>query len=205
MERVEQQQDSRYNTLSIVGFILAFIIPPVGFILGIIALSHINKTGEKGKGLAIAAIVLGAIFFLFLVLMVFIGISWIVIRNVVQNGDNSNGGKGQLDLNSMCLSTGVIATQVTNSTLLDYTVILRRDSGEDQIGGVKLVFTNDDEASSYVTDVSGNIETLMSKTASVNIPSGALSNPSKVSVVVYFLDASGNAQLCQTASVLTFA
>jgi hypothetical protein len=86
MEAPSPQKEERYNVLSIVGFIFAFLFPPVGFILGIIALSQIKKTNEKGRGLAIAAIVLGAIFFLFLILMVFVGIAWIAIRNTVQVG-----------------------------------------------------------------------------------------------------------------------
>jgi len=51
----------KYNTLSIVAFIFMFIIAPVGLILGIIALSQIKKTNEKGKGLALAAVIVGII------------------------------------------------------------------------------------------------------------------------------------------------
>ncbi|MCH9275560.1 DUF4190 domain-containing protein [Bifidobacterium amazonense] len=51
----------RWNILSIVGFVLAFPIPPVGLVLSIIALVQINKSREKSKGLAIAGIVVGAI------------------------------------------------------------------------------------------------------------------------------------------------
>ena len=48
-----------YNTLAIVGFILAFFVNIVGIILGFVALSQIKRTGEQGRGLAIAAIVIG--------------------------------------------------------------------------------------------------------------------------------------------------
>jgi hypothetical protein len=205
MERVNKQQNSSYNVLSILGFIFAFIIPPVGFVLGIIALSHINKTGEKGKGLAIAAIVLGAIFFLMLIFMILVGISWVLVKNTVQNGNNANlEGIGVVNVDAMCAGTDVVATKVIDLSNNAFDVTLTRNRGEDEIGGVKLAFTNNDESSSYVADVSGDIKNLMSKTASVNIPSGALSNPSKVSVVVYFLDDSGNAQLCNTANQLSF-
>jgi hypothetical protein len=195
---VNQQQNSSYNVLSILGFIFAFIIPPVGFVLGIIALSHIKKTGEKGKGLAIAAVVLGAIFFLFLILLIFVGMMWIVVRNTVQEGSN------QVTMDSKCLEANVVVTEVTNLGNGVFDVTLARQGGEDQIGGVKLAFTNNDETSSYVADVSGNIRSLMSKTASVSIPAGALANPTKVSVVVYFLDDSQNEQLCNTANQLSF-
>ena len=48
-----------YNTLAIVGFILAFFVSVVGIILGFIALSQIKRTGEQGRGLALAAIIIG--------------------------------------------------------------------------------------------------------------------------------------------------
>jgi len=55
---MEQSGELKTNTLAIVGFILSFLIPIVGFILCIIALGQIKKTGEKGKGLAVAGIIL---------------------------------------------------------------------------------------------------------------------------------------------------
>lgn len=61
------------KTLSIIAFILAFILPLVGLILGIVALVKINRGQAEGKGFAVAAIVLGAIFTLVLPVLVFIG------------------------------------------------------------------------------------------------------------------------------------
>jgi peptidyl-prolyl cis-trans isomerase B (cyclophilin B) len=49
-----------FNVLSIVGFVLSLVgISLVGVILGHIGLSQITKRGERGKGFAIAALVLG--------------------------------------------------------------------------------------------------------------------------------------------------
>jgi hypothetical protein len=49
-----------FNVLSIVGFVLALVgISIVGIVLGHIGLSQINRRGERGKGFAIAALVLG--------------------------------------------------------------------------------------------------------------------------------------------------
>ncbi|WP_158864254.1 DUF4190 domain-containing protein [Leifsonia sp. AG29] len=48
-----------YNALAIVGFILAFFVNIVGIILGFVALGQIKRTGEQGRGLAIAAVVIG--------------------------------------------------------------------------------------------------------------------------------------------------
>ncbi|MFI5061654.1 MAG: DUF4190 domain-containing protein [Actinomycetales bacterium] len=49
----------RYNTLAIVAFILAFFVSIVGIILGFVALSQIKRTGEQGRGLALAAVIIG--------------------------------------------------------------------------------------------------------------------------------------------------
>ena len=52
-----------YNTLAIVAFILAFFTTIIGVILGFVALSQIKRTGEQGRGLAIAAIIIGFVEF----------------------------------------------------------------------------------------------------------------------------------------------
>ncbi|AZZ48101.1 DUF4190 domain-containing protein [Rathayibacter rathayi] len=49
----------RYNVLAIVGFIASFFVSLVGIVLGFIALSQIKRTGEKGRGLALAAVIIG--------------------------------------------------------------------------------------------------------------------------------------------------
>jgi len=50
----------KWNVLSIVGFILVFFgFSLISIILGFIGLSQIKKTGERGRGLAIAAIIIG--------------------------------------------------------------------------------------------------------------------------------------------------
>jgi peptidyl-prolyl cis-trans isomerase B (cyclophilin B) len=47
------------NALAIVGLILAIFFPIIGAILGHVALSQIKKTGEEGRGLALAAVIVG--------------------------------------------------------------------------------------------------------------------------------------------------
>ncbi len=55
------------NTLAIVGFVLSFLISLVGLIISIIALIQINGSNgtQKGKGLAIAGIIIGGLSMLF--------------------------------------------------------------------------------------------------------------------------------------------
>lgn len=50
-----------YNLLCILGFVFSFIASLVGFIISLIALNQVNKNpAQKGKGLAIAGIVISA-------------------------------------------------------------------------------------------------------------------------------------------------
>src|SRR5690606_18808063 len=48
------------KTLGIVALVLAFVAAPIGVILGIVALVHSKKAGQK-NGLALAAIIVGAV------------------------------------------------------------------------------------------------------------------------------------------------
>lgn len=59
----------RTNTMAIIGFVTSLILPPLGIIFGIIALGQIKKSGEAGKGWAIAGIIAGAVFTLYFVIM----------------------------------------------------------------------------------------------------------------------------------------
>lgn len=57
--------DKSYNKLAIIAAVLCFLggffflLPLIGFILGIVSLAQINKTKEKGKLLAVGAVILG--------------------------------------------------------------------------------------------------------------------------------------------------
>jgi peptidyl-prolyl cis-trans isomerase B (cyclophilin B) len=47
------------NSLAIVALVFAFLFAPLGILFGHISLSQIRKTGEEGRGLAIAGLVIG--------------------------------------------------------------------------------------------------------------------------------------------------
>ena len=50
------------NGMAIASLVTALVCcTPLGLIFGLIALNQINKTGEGGKGLAVAGIVIGAV------------------------------------------------------------------------------------------------------------------------------------------------
>ena len=68
----------KWNVLAIVSLVSAFFVSLAAVICGNIALSQIKKTGEKGRGLAIAGLVLG---YLGLIAGLIIGI--IVVLGVI--------------------------------------------------------------------------------------------------------------------------
>ncbi|HXR44195.1 MAG TPA: DUF4190 domain-containing protein [Pseudolysinimonas sp.] len=57
------------NTLAIVALILGIVVPLGGIIVGPIALGQIKRTGESGRGLAIAGIIIGAVVILFYIIL----------------------------------------------------------------------------------------------------------------------------------------
>ena len=70
------------NGMAIAALVSSFFLAPLGIVLGHIALSQIKRTGEDGRGLAIAGLVIGYIFTaLFLVMFVI----WIVMMVWVVN------------------------------------------------------------------------------------------------------------------------
>ncbi len=64
-----------FNVLSIVAFVLSIVgVSLIGVILGHISLSQLKRTGERGRGFAIAALVLG---YVGIALGIIIAIAWI--------------------------------------------------------------------------------------------------------------------------------
>ncbi len=64
----QQEPKTKWNKLSITGFIFSIVsifglglAGLIGFILGIVSLTQIKHSKEKGRGLAIAAIIIGFI------------------------------------------------------------------------------------------------------------------------------------------------
>jgi len=69
----------RTNTMAIIGFVLAFVVSIAGIVCSHIALSQIKKTGEGGRGLALAGLILGYVFTGFWVLYFLVVIIIIVV------------------------------------------------------------------------------------------------------------------------------
>lgn len=53
---------AKTNSMAIAALVCSLVLAPLGIVFGHIALSQIKRTGEEGKGLAIAGLVIGYIF-----------------------------------------------------------------------------------------------------------------------------------------------
>ena len=60
------------NLLAILALVGAFVFPIVGIICGHIALVQLKRTGEKGRGLAIAGLVIGYLYIAVVVIVTFL-------------------------------------------------------------------------------------------------------------------------------------
>ncbi|GIT82136.1 hypothetical protein LLS1_38050 [Leifsonia sp. LS1] len=67
-------QKSGTNVLAIIALVGAFIIPLAGVICGHIALSQIKRTGESGRGLALAGLIIGYVYIALIVLFTILAI-----------------------------------------------------------------------------------------------------------------------------------
>lgn len=70
-------QPASTNGLAIAAIICGFLVGPLGLIFGLIALSQIRNSGgtQKGKGLAITGVVLGALSVLYLIIIIIAAVS----------------------------------------------------------------------------------------------------------------------------------
>ncbi|MGM0928256.1 MAG: DUF4190 domain-containing protein [Actinomycetota bacterium] len=55
----QYQPEPKYNLFSLISFISAFFLSVPAVVMGHMALSEIKKTGERGRGLALAGLILG--------------------------------------------------------------------------------------------------------------------------------------------------
>lgn len=122
-----------------------------------------------------------------LLVMVSIGIIWVVVSNFV------SGGAETLEIGAKCLEIDVTATALFNTSAMDYNVTFTRTASGDEIGGLKVVFSNAASETSGIIDLPGNIAPLSTVTRSVN---GSISDANKVEFTPYFVDENGDEKLC---------
>ncbi len=54
-----QERVPGVNTMAIASLVFAFLLPPIGIVMAHVAKAQIRRTGEGGRGLATAALVIG--------------------------------------------------------------------------------------------------------------------------------------------------
>lgn len=145
-----------WNAWAIAGFIVSFFAGIIGVVLSIIGLVQIDKRNERGRGLAIAGIVVGAISTLLAILMT-VGVATMITQHGLENGswnmeyswDSGNidnpGGSGQND--SVTQGDGSLDGSAGDSTDLN----AQGDSVFGLSPGVAL-------SADYVEDVADDIE-----------------------------------------------
>jgi len=87
---VKKDNDKKFNTLAIVGFILSFsvIFSFVGIVLCIIAIVQINRKNQRGMGLAIAGLIIGFVLPILISLtLVGVGVAVFLNSGVVGSGN----------------------------------------------------------------------------------------------------------------------
>jgi hypothetical protein len=70
-----------YNVLAVLAFVFVWLTIILGIVFGYIALAQIKRTGQQGRGLALAAVILGWIGLAttLVVLIVAIAAGWFVV------------------------------------------------------------------------------------------------------------------------------
>jgi len=143
-----------------------------------------------------------------LLVLVAVGVVWVVVNNLLQSGAD------QVELASKCREVNLQATKVDCSNahddwgveaepLIQCAVTLERGTGGEAIDGAKIIFTNEtgtsnDEVEFYLS--LGPLEVKTNATLDgINIP-----NSTKIKVVPYFKDDSGNEQLCSNSFEYTY-
>lgn len=141
-----------------------------------------------------------AVLILIVLVLVAIGIVWAVISNLIDKSVET------IDVSGKCISISVRPTSVDCSTPSACLVTLERSgTGSDEIGGVKLVFSNTTAgvSSSVLDSGTGNIERLVPETITVNSGLGTPSTPNKLEATVYLIDESGDERLCTQTTTHT--
>jgi hypothetical protein len=75
----------RTNVLAIVALILGIVVPIGGIICGPIALGQIKRTGEGGRGLAIAGIIIGAVLILLYIILIIVSVALAATAGALNN------------------------------------------------------------------------------------------------------------------------
>ena len=133
--------------------------------------------------------------------LVAIGIVWVVVRNLVE------GGAEQIDVNQKCLAVELSALIVNETSSGVYAVTLRRGPDSEGDIGVKVNIFQGTTLNSGVLDFGtvGDIDAIGTVTRTVNTNTATpVSGGDNIEFTAFFLDVSGNEQLCSQTKSFEF-
>lgn len=148
-----------------------------------------GRMNKKGLDAIVTTIII------ILLALVAIGIIWAVLRGVVT--DTSE----QVSASAKCVGVDITATAAQCDVNGVCNVTYKRSAGGEEIGGVVVVLSNGQ--SSNQTKVAGNVPIPATRTA-IDFATGLSPVPNKAEVAAYFVDASGNENVCPTTTPFEF-
>ena len=131
-----------------------------------------------------------------LLVLVAVGIIWVVVRNVIQQGTE------QIDVSTKCIAVDLRAVSVNETSAGIYDVTLRRVAGGEAIAGVKISLFNE-TANSGVLEFGVALTELQTSTQIIDT-GGNVTDASSLEFTVYFEDTSGNERLCSQTNSYSF-
>lgn len=138
-----------------------------------------------------------------LLVLVAVGIIWIVVRNVIEQGADN------IDISTKCLNVDVRVTNASCSQSVgNCTADIYRKQGSEEIGGVILIYhVNKTVQTTSQIKVPGDISLLSTKKfndAASGLGITDLDQANSVDVVPYFNNEAGVAQLCTQINSFEF-
>jgi hypothetical protein len=150
---------------------------------------------ENNKGMSTIVVTI----IMIVLVLVATGIVWSVISRIIEDSSS------EVSLGNKCIITNVVATKMICDEEICNVTLNRKAGGED-IGGIKLIFSNSESGNTGTTveDVSGNIPELGTKIAGDKSHGLINELPDTVEVAVYFLSESGTEQICSQTKEFKF-
>ena len=124
-----------------------------------------------------------------LLVLIAVGIIWVVVKNVVDSGAED------IEKGAKCMGVDLSITSAKLNAGY-YEVVVERGADDEELAGVKLIFSNAD-GKSYDSDEIGNIEALGSQPYSIAVTSVKDADmvvfmPRDVEIAAYFTGSAGS-------------
>jgi ABC-type Na+ efflux pump permease subunit len=140
----------------------------------------------KKRGLSAVVITL----IMILLALVVSGIIWVVVSNLAKSGSE------QIETNAKCLNSQVEVVSADCSDPSSCNVVVKRTSGSDEIGGIKVVLYDASGQSVVGDDGAGDLNALATRVVA-GIDASALSgNVTEARAAIYFTNDAGEESVC---------